>query len=913
MPRRRFAGFVLACLVMIAPAAIQGAEDPRTAEAFLTALRERGFHDLATDYIERLRDDPAIGEPLKGLLDFHEGKALTDEASKTVDLARRRELLDRAAIKLEAFAKGRPQDAETLEALVEIARGLSERGHLARLVAEDAPEPDKKQAKLDESRALFHQAGDAYARAEEQLRTAYQALAGFKEKGDPRIEERDRLRNSMLDARLKRGIAMYEQAQTFPEAAAERGPILDEAVAHFDALEKDYRNTTAGMLAQMYRAKCLEEQGKIGEAIGVYLSLMGQPSERLRDLKRNVHYFYVVALNKRKQYALAADEAVKWLQTYDRHDERRSVEGLGLYYELAKALDAQITPQTPRADKDQAAGKIVEALSPVVRAPTRFKNDALALLRKYKPDTAIQPAEIARLNFDEASGQGEEAIAAREWDRAAALLRAALAKAGPRQADRTDLVRYNLAYAFYMNKSYPEAEVLGSWLARRHSSWRHSPAAAALAMQAILDQYNAPKGLDRGGDLERYIDLARFTVETWPTREEADDARIVLGQIHQGRGEYDQAMTDFSSVAERSPRRLEAQTRLGGAHWAKGRALAREGEAKKAEADAEAAEAVAILKKTLDDREAAGAARTDVGYLGNAADLGAALTESGKPEEAIAVLKPIVEAQSAKTGAAFGRLMEAYLLAQVNAGHVEPAIASMRAVEQSGEGTGRAQLYFKLGRLLETELDRLAKADQPQKLAKMKESFRTFLMALVDGKEGQTFDSLNWAAGGLISLGAGAEAETVLRKLIDDSEKDPSFATQPGGVERLLRAKVKLAAALRIQKKFDPAASVLDELTTDARFKRYLDPLIEQGELLDAREDWAGSRAHWQSVAQKLSRSRPRPEAYFDAWYRAAVADSKLNQNVRARRTLTAVMRLNPTVGGPAMKKKYEDLLAILK
>lgn len=913
MLHRRSIGLVLASLALLGlgPASAAAGEDPRTAEPFLMGLRERGYFDLASEYIERLRTDPGLGEPLKGMLDYHEGRVLIDEASKTVDLARRRELLDRAAARLDAFATGRPDDANAMEALVEIARSLAERGHLARLVAEDAREPDKKQAKVDEARSLFRQAAEAYDRAAGRLDAAYQALAGYKDRDDPRVERRNRLRNSMLDARLKRGIALYEEAQTYAPEAAERGPILDQAVALFEALDKEYRGTTAGMLAQMYRAKCFEEQGKIGEAIGVYRALMDQPSDLLRDLKRNVHYFYIIALAKRQQFPLAADEAVRWLQLYDRPDERRSIEGLGVHFELARALDAQLTPQTPKADREQATRRIVEALSPVVRTPTRFKNDALALLKKYKPNTAVQASEIARLNFDEASAQGEEAIAAREWGRAVALLRAALSKAGPRQADRTDLLRYNMAYALYMDENLPEAEVLAGWLARRRPAWELAPPSAALAMQAILDQYGADKGADRVGDLGRYLDLAGFTVATWPDREEADDARIVMGQIHQGRGEYDEAVADFASVRERSPRRLEAQTRLGGAHWARSRALARAGDG--AKADAEAAVAVGILRKTLDDRKAAGAGTGDAGFLGNAADLGAALTESGKAEEAIAALAPIVEAQTAKTGPAYGRLMESYLLAQVNAGQVEPAIASMRAVEQSGEGSRRAQLYFKLGRLLETELGRLAESNQPEKLARMKESFRSFLLALAESKDGQTFDSLHWAAGGLLSLGAGPEAEGVLRKLVEDSEGDPDFMSQPGAVERLLRAKVKLAAALRIQKKFDPAASLIEELTTDARFRRYIDPLIEKGELLDARGDWAAACAHWQDVAQKLSRSKPRPEAYFDAWYRAAVAYSRQGQTARARQALTAVMRLNPTVGGPAMKTKYEDLLATLK
>ena len=39
------------------------------------------------------------------------------------------------------------------------------------------------------------------------------------------------------------------------------------------------------------------------------------------------------------------------------------------------------------------------------------------------------------------------------------------------------------------------------------------------------------------------------------------------------------------------------------------------------------------------------------------------------------LLDPIIRAQTTKTGASFARLMEATLLAQINSGQVEPAIA----------------------------------------------------------------------------------------------------------------------------------------------------------------------------------------------------------------------------------------------
>jgi hypothetical protein len=76
---------------------------------------------------------------------------------------------------------------------------------------------------------------------------------------------------------------------------------------------------------------------------------------------------------------------------------------------------------------------------------------------------------------------------------------------------------------------------------------------------------------------------------------------------------------------------------------------------------------------------------------------------------------------------------------------------------------------------------------------------------------------------------------------------------------------------------------------------------------------WNRAAAHWQGLAQKLSRLKPRPEAYFDAWYHAAQAYSKERQTAKARQTLIGVMRLNPGLSGPDMKAKYDHLLATLK
>ncbi len=915
-------GVVLVGLVCIGipQSTVKGSEDPRTALRFLQELRDHGLHDLAIEYIDKLRADTALPADLKAVLDYQEARTELDEASKTGDLVHRRDLLDQARAKLESFVKAQPNHPLAREAMVQ-ARGCLSSAGTSRSCSRMMPRiPPRRRIRQTEARTALTQAREAFGHAVDQLEQSHKSFSGYIAKGDTRAEERDKVYASLLDAKLQKAVTEYELAQSYPEKSSERSQHLNEALEEFTGLYKDYRTQMAGLTAQMWQAKCYEEQGKIGEAVGIYKQLLEQTDPRLRPLQRFVGYFHIVALAKRKDYALAADEAIRWLDTYNRREERRSQEGLGVLLELARNLDAQMTQATTKNERQQATKTIIDAVTQVVRYTSPYKNDALALLKKYRPTAAARAEELVRLSYDDAMTQADEAIASRDWDRAIIFYRAAERKADPRrEIDKLNRARYNLAFCYYMNKHFYEATVLAEHLARRYPQGGLSPKAAQIGMQALADAYNTYTEIDRASDLERLIDLAKYSASTWPDREEGDDAHLNLGQIYQGRGQYDEAIAEFGAVRDRSPKKIEAQNRLGAAQWAKSRSLDRRGD--KDKAAAASATAIDLLEKSLKARGDAGAGPTDPGLIGNAADLAVALTETGKPADALKLLAPITRAQTTTTGSSYARLMESTLLAQVNSGQVEPAIASMKALEQSGATTTRAQLYFKLGKLLERELGRLREKKDTAGLKKMQQAYRSFLTALTESQSGQTYESLEWAGESLLSLDAGTEAEKVLRRVLNDAIGNPSFLNQPGGKERILRTKLKLAAALRSQglsdkKKLDEAASMVDELLS--QYNRYIEPLIEKGMLLEtqakARQvDWPTAFQHWQDLAQRMSRQRPRPMAYFDAWYHAAYALHQQKDNLKARQTLNGIMRLNPGVGSPEMKIKYDQLLKDMK
>ena len=86
----------------------RAADDPRFAADFVQGLRERGYYDLALEYLDQLRQDPETPADLKKTLDFEEGRTLIEAATHANDPDVSKEKLDQAKVKIEAFVKANP-------------------------------------------------------------------------------------------------------------------------------------------------------------------------------------------------------------------------------------------------------------------------------------------------------------------------------------------------------------------------------------------------------------------------------------------------------------------------------------------------------------------------------------------------------------------------------------------------------------------------------------------------------------------------------------------------------------------------------------------------------------------------------------------------------------------------------------
>ena len=152
--------------------------------------------------------------------------------------------------------------------------------------------------------------------------------------------------------------------------------------------------------------------------------------------------------------------------------------------------------------------------------------------------------------------------------------------------------------------------------------------------------------------------------------------------------------------------------------------------------------------------------------------------------------------------------------------------------------------------------------------------------------------------------------------MLTEFSQDAQFLQQPGGRDRMLLIRIKLASSLRGQRQIR-RGQLAARRTPGAQAS------VPRGALREGHAAGGRSRGRQGKLVcrhQALGRpyksdgrTRPRPESYYDAWYHVAWGFSKQNNPTKARQALLGVMRLSPNVGGPEMKAKYQGLLARLK
>ena len=141
----------------------------------------------------------------------------------------------------------------------------------------------------------------------------------------------------------------------------------------------------------------------------------------------------------------------------------------------------------------------------------------------------------------------------------------------------------------------------------------------------------------------------------------------------------------------------------------------------------------------------------------------------------------------------------------------------------------------------------------------MHQAYKTFLTTLAESKTGQTYESLQWAGEGLLTLDAYQDAEKVFRRVLTEFTAGPPV---PAAARRPRQAAADPAQARRlrcaVRSEFDEA-DIRSSTTCSSRQQSsgYIETLFEKGMLLEAEAE--AGKGTWSAALGILG--RPRQEA----------------------------------------------------
>ena len=873
-------------------------------DEFLEKLREKGYHDMALEYLQQMRGSPLARADIKPTIPYEEGITLIAAAAAEHDVELKTRHLDQAREKLREFVKSSPEHPLVAGAESQLANVLVERAKtLLQKIARPAFAAQKDEL-TKQSRGLFAESQKAFVSAEGRYE---ELLKKYPKSIDPKdakqIEARDRARNDLLQARLYAGRALYETSKSYPPGSPDAKKLLESAAAKFGELHEKYRSRLVGLLARVYQGQCYQDLGDTAKALSYYGEVLTQPDEpdQLRKLKANALHLAMQCWTseKSKKYDEAIRQGQQWLAKA-RGVEGRTSDWLAVRYYVALALKKQADAQKQEVAKkrqllsearrnakevagiageyQQQAKQLYQELvgvddgdekpvSTFAEALERGK-EALDIMQARDAQIKVAPSMKDEANVPKYEQEGREAR-----DRAKDLFHRALElKAADTPLDDVNTARYYLCYLNYQLGEYYDAAVLGEFLARKHPTAAGARPSAKIAMAAYLQAYNAAAKEDRQFERDRMLALADYVTRRFAGEADADDAWIVLIVLAANEQQLDKAFEYLEKVPAESPRRGEAELKAGQAMWSAYLAAAGKEAAHRppqVELERMLKQAQETLARGLDRmrKQLQSGAVVDYSLVAAALSLAQIYVGADEAAKAVALLEdpaigPVAIVAANNRLAEQGNFaIETYkiaLRAYVATQALDKAEKMMNDLEaliaKSGDAQGiemLTRIYITLGRELEEQVAILRKENKAAQLDRVTAGFKLFLDRISAREKGNTFNSLNWVAETFYRLASGyevagketpAQAREYYRKAAAVDEKIMATAqADPNFVRPEAMFGVKLRMA-RCQRSAGDYKQAVDSL---------VEILSERPMLLDVQKEAAYTYQEWGKKKQE--------------------------------------------------------------
>jgi Tetratricopeptide repeat len=604
--------FVGAAVVLAGWPASGRAGEP--AQAFLEALRERNYFDMALEYLATAENNPAIPASFKATILYEKGTTLVQGAKFQRDSALREQQLDEAQKVLQQFVTAQPGSLYAIAARSELGTVMINR-------AENRVEKAKKATPAEtatlhkQARELYEQGGKVFADLVEELRAKLKTYpAALDEKKEAKkAEERDRYRQDFLQAQLLGAATREAIADAMAKDSKEWTATLTAAADAYKKIYEDYRTRIAGLYARMYQGRCFQKMGKHKEATALFNELLANPDspDAFRTLKMKVMSLAVDSWIAQQLYPEIVDRAGKIIEAA-RPSEERSDEMVAMRMAVARACKAYADQLKAKNPRDAEIRRLMRTGRTYVTYLTKFPNDYQEAARRLLPEFVGGDAETATARpdpktFVDAKNAAKDAIdgmqtanlllktlpgrlatlkpaergevqkqleeaktnSAKGQTDAMHYCRLAL-KLADTETDINDLnlVRYLLCYLLYSEKSYFDSIVIGDFLAKRYPDSQGARQCAKIVLASYVNLYAESASEDKEFETHEIVAMADFIVKKWPDQPEADEALNTLIPFMIRAGKLDQALAYLGKIPTESPQRGGAELKTGQALWA---------------------------------------------------------------------------------------------------------------------------------------------------------------------------------------------------------------------------------------------------------------------------------------------------------------------------------------------------------
>ncbi|HUE70795.1 MAG TPA: hypothetical protein VMP01_07885 [Pirellulaceae bacterium] len=592
------------------------------AKAFLDALRQQKYFDVALEYLDTLPDNPAVPVEFKQTLKYERGVTLVEGARFQRDSALKDKWLDEAQQVLTEYVSGQKADLLAVSARSQLGNVIVERAK-SRLEKSKKQSGDAKNQLLLESRTLFEEAIKIF---EGQIDTTRERLKQYpntlSERDGKPFEERTIFRTEFLAAKVLAVAAKEEMAETYAPDSAEYKKLIGECVEGYKLIHDDYRTLLAGMYARAYQARALQKLGQHKDALGYFTELLAQPDNSdLHELRVLTVSLAIDSWSALKLYKQIVEIAYP-LVDKARPNEDRSDEFMGMRVKIARAYKAYAdllkaeNPRDPQVKRLLNDGRALASKVARFRGP--YQEQARRLLAEFagadiesiagdKPNPktftdaltagrdAVQKmndseqlikqlnlrlptiADVAQRSEIENQVKKAEEVAAEARDMASQYLRLALSLADKETGeDDLNVARYFVCYLSFLEQKYYESVVLGRFVAERYPTSQGARQCAKIAMAAWLKLYNQRPGGENDFESQQIIHIADYIVQKWPDQPEAADALNTLIEFMIRERRLKEAQEYLAKIPVDSPHRGTAELKLGQALWASYLASAKE-------------------------------------------------------------------------------------------------------------------------------------------------------------------------------------------------------------------------------------------------------------------------------------------------------------------------------------------------